>query len=91
MGSSIHVDNKKKDLSNIISWKRTTARIRKYSNCRKNVTINFTAIKKKFCLSLPYNGANSYLFVIDTGIIKFKAKESEIVASPLSLVNISKD
>ena len=53
--------------------------------------INFTVTKKKFCLSLHYNGANSYLFVNGTEIIKFKAKDSKIVASPLCLGNISKD
>ena len=53
--------------------------------------INFTVTKKKFCLSLHYNGANSYLFVNGTEIYKFKAKDSEIVASPLCLGNISKD
>ena len=52
---------------------------------------NFTVTKKKFCLSLNYNGANSYLFVIGQEIIKFKAKDSEFVASPLCLGNISKD
>ena len=46
---------------------------------------------KKFCLSLHYNGANSYLFVNGTEIYKFKAKDSEIVATPLFLGNISKD
>ena len=54
-------------------------------------SINFTLTKKKFCLSLHYNGANSYLFVNGTEIYKFKAKDSEIVASPLCLGNISKD
>ena len=54
-------------------------------------SINFTVTKKKFCLSLHYNGANSYLFVNGTEIIKFKAKDSEIVAGPLCLGNISKD
>ena len=47
--------------------------------------------KKKFCLSLHYNGANSYLFGNGTEIYKFKAKHSEIVASPLCLGIISKD
>ena len=47
-------------------------------------------IKKKFCLSLHYNGANSYLFVNGTEIYKFKAKDSEIVAAPLCLGNIQK-
>ena len=38
-----------------------------------------------------YNGANSCLFVNGTKIIKFKAKDSEIVATPWYLGNISKD
>ena len=54
-------------------------------------SVNFTVTKKKFCLILHYNGANSYLFVNDTEIYKFKAKDSEIVARPLCLGNISKD
>ena len=54
-------------------------------------SINFGEDNKKFCLSLHYNGANSYLFVNGTEIIKFKAKDSEIVATPLYLGNISKD
>ena len=51
--------------------------------------INFTVTKKKSCLSLHYNEANSYLFVNGTETYKFKAKDSEIVASPLCLRNIS--
>ena len=47
--------------------------------------------RKKFCLSLHYNGANSYLFVNGTKIIKFRAKDFEIAATPLCLGNISKD
>ena len=54
-------------------------------------SINFNVTRKKLCLSLHYNGANSYLFVDGTEIYKFKAKGSEIVASPLCLGNISKD
>ena len=57
----------------------------------KIYSINFTVTKKKFCLSLHYNGANSYLFVNGTEIYKFKAKNSEFVATPLFLGNISKD
>ena len=40
---------------------------------------------------MHYNGANSYLFVNGKEIYKFKVKDSEIVASPLCLGNISKD
>ena len=54
-------------------------------------SINFTEKNKKFCLSLHQNGANSQLFVNGTEIYKFKAKDSEIVVSPLCLGNISKD
>ena len=40
---------------------------------------------------MHYNVANSYLFVNNTEIIKFKAKDSNIIAAPLCLGNISKD
>ena len=53
--------------------------------------INFTEKKNFFCLSLHYNGVNSYLFVNGTEIHKFKGKDSQIVASSLCLGNISKD
>ena len=46
---------------------------------------------RKFCLRLHYNGANSYLFVNGKEIMKFKAKDSEFVAIPLCLGNVSKD
>ena len=65
--------------------------IRTYAGCRKLYLINFTKENTKFCLSFHYNGANSYLFVIGTEIIRFKAKDSEITAYPLLLGNISKD
>ena len=54
-------------------------------------SINFTESNKKFCLRLHYNGENSYLFVNGTEIYKFKAKDSETVATPLCLGNISKE
>ena len=53
--------------------------------------INFRKWHTKFCFSLHYNGANSYLFVNGKEIHKFKAKVSEIVATPLCLGNISND
>ena len=54
-------------------------------------SINFTVTERNFCLSLRYNGVNNYLFVNGTEIIRFKAKDSNIVASPLCLRNISND
>ena len=53
--------------------------------------INFTVVRKKFCLSLHYNGENSCLLVNGTEIYIFKAKNSEIVVGPICLGNISKD
>ena len=40
---------------------------------------------------MHYHWANSYLSVNGTKIIKFEAKDFEIVAYPLCLGNISKD
>ena len=40
---------------------------------------------------MHYNGANRYLFGNGTEIYKFKAKDSEIVPTPLCLGKISKD
>ena len=40
---------------------------------------------------MHYNRANSYLFVNGTEIHKFKAKDSETVATPLCVGNISND
>ena len=45
----------------------------------------------KFCLSLQYNGSNSFLFVNATKTYQFKAKHWEIKKYPLCLANISKD
>ena len=87
MNSSIHVDNKGKGIWTFIN------------------SINFN--KDNICLSLHYNGANTYLFVNGTEMLFIQhllylfckylfvnvngTKDSEIVASPLCLGNISKD
>ena len=79
----------KKDI--LIVGKGPTQGLEHTVTAEKMYSINSTVTKKKFCLSLHCNGANSYLFVNGTEIYKFKAKVSEIVASPLCLGNISKD
>ena len=89
MGSSPHIDNKKKDI--LVLRRGPTQGLEHTLTAEKMYSINFTVTNKKFCLSLHYNGANSYLFVNGTEIYKFKAKDSEIVATPLCLGNISKD
>ena len=54
-------------------------------------SINFSENGAKFCLSQHYNRDNSHLFVNGKEMIKFKAKDSEIVEDPLYLGNIRKD
>ena len=54
-------------------------------------SINFTKENTKFCLSLHYNAANSYLFVNGKETHKFTAKDSENTPYKLCLRNISKD
>ena len=57
---------------------------------KKCIQLILVQLKKRFSLSLHYNGDNSYLFVNGKEIIKFKAKDSEIVEDPICLGNISK-
>ena len=71
--------------------KKPTQGLEHTLTAEKMYALNFTVRNKKFCLSIHYNRANSYLFVNGTEIYKFKAKDSEIVASSLCLRNISKD
>ena len=90
MSSSVHVDNKKKHVL-ILGKGPTQGLCSTKLTAEKLYSINFTENSKKICLSLHYNGANSYLFVNGTEIYKFKAKDSEIVATPICIGNISKD
>ena len=89
MSSSSKIDNRKKDI--LILGKGPTQGLEHTLSAEKLYSINFTKKNTKFCLSLHYNRANSYLFVNGTEIIKFKAKDSEILAYSLCLGNISKD
>ena len=54
-------------------------------------SIKFSKSNKKFCLSLHYNGRNSFLFVNATKMFQFKANDSEIKKNPLCSWNILKD
>ena len=89
MSSSTRIDNRKKDI--LILGKGHTQGLEHTLSAEKMHSINFTENDKKFCLSLHYNGANSYLFVNGTEIDKFKGRDSEIVATLLCLGDISKD
>ena len=90
MSSSVNVDNKKKDTL-ILGEGPTQGLDDTALTAEKNYLINFAEYNKTFCLSLHYNGANSYLFHNGAKIHKFQAKDSEINAIPLCAGNISKD
>ena len=53
-------------------------------------SINFTKANTRFCLSLHYNRANSFLFANGKKIRKFTANDLEIVPDNLCLGNVSK-
>ena len=89
MSFSVHVGNKNKDI--LILGRGPTQSLEHTLTAEKIYSINFTVTKKKFCLSLHYNGRISYLFVNGKEIHKFKAKDSEIVVTPLCSGNILKD
>ena len=89
MSSSTNTDRRKKDI--LILGKGLTQGLEYTLSAKKMYSINFTINNKKFCLNLHYNGANSYLFVNGTEFYKFKAKDSEIAATPLCVGNIWKD
>ena len=86
MSWSTKIDNRKKDI--LILSLGPKQRLEHKLSAEKMYSINFTESNKKFSLSLHYNGSNSYLCVNGTEIHKFKAKDSEIVATPLCLGNI---
>ena len=64
MSSSIHIDNKKKDI--LVLERGPTQGFESTLTAEKMYSINFTVTKNEFCLSLHYNRANSYLFVNGT-------------------------
>ena len=89
MSFSTRIDNKKKYILDLGIG--PTQGLEHTLTAEKMYLINFPEKNKNFCLSLHYNGANSYLFVNGTEIYKFKANYSQIVATPLCLGNIYKD
>ena len=62
--SSSHYDNKKEDI--LVLRKGPTQELEHNLTAEQMYSINFIVTKKKFCLTLSYNGANSYLFVNGT-------------------------
>ena len=90
MSSSVHIDNKGKYILTLgggpiqrLNDTTLTAEDEYY--------FKFTQLNRKFCLSLDYNGGNSFIFVNATKIYQFKAKDSEIKKYPLRLGNVPVD
>ena len=83
MSSSTKTDSREKCI--LILGKDPMQELVQTLSAEKMYLINYTEHNKKFCLSLHYNEANSYLFVNGKEIHKFKAKDSVIVATPLCL------
>ena len=90
MSSSIHANNKTKNI--LVLGKDFIQGVDNTTiYAEKMYSINFTKTDTKFCLSLHYNRSNSYLFVNGIDIHNTKTKDSEIIAAPICLGNISRD
>ena len=82
MISSVHVDNKEKDILSL--GEGPTQRLNLTLSAEAKHPINFTRSEKRFVLRLHYNGSNSFLFVNAT-------KDSEIKDYALCIGNVSKE
>ena len=88
--SSAHIDSKEKDI--LVFGEGTTQGLDDTTlTAEAKYPINFTQSRKRFEVSLQYNGSNSFLFVDATKVYPFKANSPEIKDGLLSLSNISKD
>ena len=90
MSSSVHVDNKGKDIL-ILGEGPTQGLDDTTLTAEAKYPINSTQPGKRLVLSLHYNGSNSFLFVNATKVYQFKPKNSEMKDYALCLGNVSKD
>ena len=72
INSSAHIGNNGKNI--LILGIGPTQGLEHTLTAEKMYSINFTVTKKKFCLSLHYNGANSYLFLMAQKFTNLKQK-----------------
>ena len=89
MSSSVHVDNKGKNIS--ILGEGPTQWLNHKLTTEAKYPINFIQSRKRFALSLHDNRSNSFLFVNAMRIYQFKVKNFEIKDYALCLGNVSKD
>ena len=73
----MHIENKKKDILTLGKGP-TQGLFDAMLTTEAQYSINFSRLNGTFCLSLHYNGSNSFLFVNAKKIYQFKAKDSEI-------------
>ena len=90
MSSSAHVDNKGKDIL-ILGEGPTQGLDDTTLTAEAKYPINFTQSGKRFVSSLNCNGSKNFLFVNDTKVYQFKAKNAEIKDYALFLGNFLKD
>ena len=89
MSSSVRVDNIVRFLNS--SWQTNPGLDDTTLTAEDKYPVNFTQPKKRFLLSLRYNGINSFLSVVATKIYQLKATRSEVKDYILCLGNILKD
>ena len=77
MSSSVHINNKNTDTL-ILGEVPTQGLDYTTLTAEAKHPINSTKARKRFVLSLHYNGSNSFLFANATKIYQFKVKDSEI-------------
>ena len=83
MSSSVHIDNKKKDI--LIFGIGSTQKLDDTMLSKEaQYSIDFSRSNRKYCLSLHYNGSNSFLFINATKIYQLKAKDSKIKIASVS-------
>ena len=76
MSSSVHIDNKGKDI--LILGKGPARGLNHTLTAETQYSINFTRPGINFCFNLHYNGSYSFLFVNASKIYQLKAKYSEM-------------
>ena len=83
MSSFVHIDNKKKKI--LILGESPTQRLDDATLTADTMNrVNFTQSRKKFALSLHYNGSNSFLFV--SAIKYINSKQKTIFQNILQLI-----
>ena len=90
ISSSVHIDNKQRHTL-ILGKGPMQGLVDTTLTAEVRYAINFTHLRKRFTLCLHDNGSNSFLFINNTKIYQFKAKDSEIKYCTLCLGISSKD